>query len=55
MHRQKALADYGCDCSGSYPVTDLLTERGLYLPSGSGLSEEDIGYVCACIRQAREA
>ena len=54
MHRQKALSDYGCDCSGSYPVTDLLSEQGLYLPSGSGLSEDDIRYVCSCIRQSRE-
>ena len=38
MHRQPALAKYGCDVSGAYPVTDDLARRGLYLPSSSGLS-----------------
>jgi perosamine synthetase len=46
MHLQKSLKKYGCDCSGSYPVTDNLTKHGLYLPSGSGLSEEDIREIC---------
>ncbi len=55
MHRQPALRDYGCDCSGDYPVTDRLTERGFYLPSGSGLSEADIDYVCDSLLGARKA
>jgi len=55
MHRQPALRKYGCDCSGSYPVTDRLTEQGLYLPSGSGLTEDDIGYVCEVLLEARKA
>jgi perosamine synthetase len=42
MHRQPALAKYGCDVSGEYPVTDELARKGLYLPSGSGLSEADL-------------
>jgi perosamine synthetase len=46
MHKQKALLDYGCDGSGDYSVTERLTEHGLYLPSGSGLSEEEINFVC---------
>jgi len=49
MHRQEALKKYGCDCSGSYPVTDNLTQCGLYLPSGSGLSGEDIRKICDTI------
>ena len=28
MHRQPALAKYGCDVSGNYPVTDDLARRG---------------------------
>jgi perosamine synthetase len=40
MHRQPSLAKYGCDVSGAYPVTDDLARRGLYLPSSSGLTEE---------------
>jgi len=49
MHRQKALAQYGCDCSGNYPVTDWLSKNGFYLPSGSGLTESDIARICELI------
>jgi perosamine synthetase len=51
MHRQPALRKYGCDCSGSYPVSDFLADHGFYLPSGSGLSAEDIGRVCSIIAE----
>jgi perosamine synthetase len=50
MHRQPSLQRYGCDCAGSYPVSDRLADAGLYLPSGSGLSEESIHRVCEAIR-----
>jgi perosamine synthetase len=46
MHQQAALADYGCDVTGSYPNSEHVSPRGLYLPSGSGLSEEQIERVC---------
>lgn len=49
MHRQKALKEYGCDCTGDYKVTDYLSESGFYLPSGSGLTEEDIKRICNVI------
>lgn len=49
MHRQAALRKYGCDCSGQYPVSDFLADNGLYLPSASTLSEEDIRYICKAI------
>lgn len=52
MHHQPCLKKAGCDCAGDYPVTDYLTENGLYLPSASSLSEDDIRYVCAKIREA---
>ncbi len=42
MHRQESLRKYGCDCARRYPVTDMLADNGLYLPSGSGLTDEDI-------------
>jgi perosamine synthetase len=54
MQRQPALKKYGCDCSGSYPVTDRVTEQGFYLPSGSGLSDADIDYVCDCLLETRK-
>jgi perosamine synthetase len=49
MHKQKALADYGCDCRSEYSITDWLSDNGLYLPSGSGLSEPDIMRICDLI------
>ena len=49
MHKQKALIDYGCECSGDYPVCEWLTENGFYLPSGSGLKEETIKEICHII------
>lgn len=42
MHNQKSLVDYGCDCSDEYPVSDCLTQNGLYLPSASNLNEKQI-------------
>jgi perosamine synthetase len=51
MHKQKSLEKYGCDCSGNYPVTDEISQKGLYLPSGSGLKEEQIDYICDTIRK----
>jgi perosamine synthetase len=46
MHQQAGLAAYGCDTSGSYPNAEYVSPRGLYLPSSSGLSEEQIERVC---------
>ena len=49
MHRQPCLNKFGADCSGVYPVTDWLSENGLYLPSASSLSESDIKDICQMI------
>ena len=49
MHRQPCLKKYGADCSGEYPVTDWLSENGLYLPSASSLGESDIKDICQMI------
>jgi perosamine synthetase len=46
MHKQPALQKYGCNCSGSYPVTDKLGKNGFYLPSGSNLSTAKIDKIC---------
>jgi perosamine synthetase len=53
MHLQKSLKKYGCDCSGSYPVTEKLTNNGFYLPSGSNLREKDIEFICNKIKEAK--
>lgn len=51
MHKQKSLKDFGCDMRGEYPVTDSLTQNGLYLPSASSLEVEQIQYVCKLIKE----
>jgi perosamine synthetase len=53
MHRQPALAKYGCDVSGDYPVTDALAQKGLYLPSGSGLTQAQIERVVSTLLALR--
>lgn len=49
MHRQPSLEKNGCDCSGSYPISDWLTENGFYLPSASCLTEDTIMMICETI------
>jgi perosamine synthetase len=49
MHNQPALKKYGCEFNHNYPVTDWLSENGLYLPSGSELTEDQIQYICQVI------
>jgi perosamine synthetase len=53
MHRQPALQKYGCDCTGTYPVSDMLADNGFYLPSASSLTEADIERVCSTIATFR--
>ena len=54
MHRQPALAKFGCDVSGAYPVTDDLARRGLYLPSSSGLSDAQIQRIVDTLLSLRQ-
>lgn len=53
MSRQESLRVYGCDEEENYRVTDWLSDNGFYLPSASGLSEEDISYICNIIKEFR--
>ncbi|HEY4104875.1 MAG TPA: DegT/DnrJ/EryC1/StrS family aminotransferase [Polyangiaceae bacterium] len=53
MHRQPALAKYGCDMTGEYPVTDELSRRGLYLPSSSGLTDTQIARIAETLLALR--
>ena len=36
--------------NGSYPVTEEIAQKGLWLPSSINLSDDDIRYICECIR-----
>lgn len=51
MHKQESLRKYGCDCNGRYNVTEVLSDNGLYLPSGSGLNVEEIRSICDSIKE----
>ncbi|MFC1940388.1 DegT/DnrJ/EryC1/StrS family aminotransferase [Chloroflexota bacterium] len=54
MHRQPAFLDKVFFVRESYPVADKLGEQGLYLPSSSGLKEEEIGWICQVIGNIRK-
>ena len=43
------------DVSGSYPVSEELWQRGLYLPSGLGLTKEQIEEVVVKLRECKAA
>jgi len=51
MHNQPSLKNFGCYCEDDFPVSDWLAKNGMYLPSGSGLSEEEIKYICDTIKK----
>lgn len=36
-----------------YPVAEMLCQRGMYLPSGAGLTETDVRFVAEAVSQAR--
>ena len=50
MHRQPMFANHYYD--KDFPVANDISERGLYLPSGSGLTGEQIEYICKCVKEA---
>ena len=49
LHRQPVLAEYFDKNFGHFPVADHLSKRGLYLPSGLGISESQIEQVVEAI------
>ena len=51
MHAQPALLDRGLFHGERYPVTDRLARRGLYLPSGLGLTEIQLERVCVALKE----
>lgn len=52
MHEQPALLERGLFAGERYPVAERLARRGLYLPSGLALTEEQIHRVCAAVCEA---
>lgn len=51
MHEQPALRELGLFAGESYPVTERIARRGLYLPSGLGLGESEIDQVCEAVKR----
>jgi perosamine synthetase len=51
MHAQPALLERGLFSGESYPMADRLAARGLYLPSGLALSDDELDQVCEAVRQ----
>jgi len=51
MHEQPVLRELGLFAGESYPVTERIARRGLYLPSGLGLGESEIDQVCEAVKR----
>ncbi len=52
MHEQPAFLEQGYFRGERYPVTERLSERGLYLPSGHDLDEEAVDYVANALAES---
>jgi perosamine synthetase len=52
IHRQPAYSKSYED--ESFPIADELSQKGINLPSGNSLTEQDIQYVTECIRSCRD-
>jgi perosamine synthetase len=51
MHEQPAFHKRGLFVGENHPVAELLARRGLYLPSGLALTEEQLTHVCEAVRE----
>ena len=54
MHQQPVFLNMGLFKGEHYPVAEDLARRGLYLPSGPGLTETDIDYICHQLKSIPE-
>jgi len=50
MHQQPCFRNLGLFEGESYPVSEEISAKGMYLPSGPGLEREDIEQVCAALK-----
>jgi perosamine synthetase len=50
MHQQPCFRNLGLFKGESYPVSEEISAKGMYLPSGPGLKREDIEQVCAALK-----
>ncbi|MDI6886488.1 MAG: DegT/DnrJ/EryC1/StrS family aminotransferase, partial [archaeon] len=54
MHEQSVFRNMGLFKGESYPVAEMLSRKGMYLPSSSGLKEEEIKHICAVVKDIKE-
>jgi len=52
VHKQPAFQKENLFQGESYPVAERISQEGLYLPSGSGLSRGQIEYVCQVVKDS---
>lgn len=52
MHRQPALLERGLFGGETFPIADEIAEQGLYLPSGVGLTDDQVDAVAMATAQA---
>jgi len=53
MHEQPVFLNRGLFKGERYPVAEELARKGLYLPSSSGLKEEEIKFICDAIKEIK--
>lgn len=51
MHEQPVLKQRGLFAGERYPVTERISRRGVYLPSGLALTDEQIDEVCRAVSE----
>jgi perosamine synthetase len=51
MHEQPVFRDMGLFASEQYPVCERISRRGLYLPSGQALTNNEITTVCQAMHE----
>ncbi len=55
MHRQPVIKEMGLvDKKKKYPVSDYISDHGLYLPTGLALKDKDVLSVCETIRKIKK-
>lgn len=54
MNKQPAFKNKGIKITGTYPISEVLSKNGLYLPSSSSLSFIDIRYITNTIKDIQK-
>jgi perosamine synthetase len=51
LHEQPVFHERGLFVGERYPVAELIARQGLYLPSGLGLTAEQVDQICDAVHQ----